>query len=268
MHCFTKGNRLSPEASPILFMRIRPIPLPSSLGGHRDQRFVLQLAAPQALFESAQLTFLDCPSRGQQIPPRPHHRAPHFVQPGPSRFVAVQPQHSWKSPSAGCGLLGGDPPHRTKPQRQRAARALQDRPCGHRGLAPTRSALQQHCSPRPGLSTTATRTVETVRPAQPEQILPTVLLTHKTGLELYQVPRVIFHLLAYYILGLPESTGYPPFGKMFRLGVRSETPARCSSTAPRRGRQPGTGLERRSCSNRPTSALTAQDLTPPFCAAN
>ena len=156
------------------------------------------------------LAFLDCPSRGQQIPPRPHHRAPHFVQPGPSRFVTVQPQHSWKSPSAGCGLLGGDPPHRTKPQRQRAARALQDRPCGHRGLAPTRSALQQHCSPRPGLSTTATRTAETVRPAQPEQILPTVLLTRKTGLELYQVPSVIFHLLAYYILGLPESAGYPP----------------------------------------------------------
>ena len=32
--------------------------------------------------------------------------------------------------------------------------------------------------------------------------------------------------------------------------------------------QPGTGWERRSCSNRPTSPLTAQDLTPPFCAGN
>ena len=136
------------------------------------------------------------------------------VQPRPSRFVPVEAQHSLQSQSAGSGLLGGDPPHRTKPHRQRAARVLKDGPRGHRGLAPTRSALQQHFSQRPRLSTTATRTAETVRPAQPEQILPAGLLTAKTGLELCQVPRIIFHLQAYYILGLPESTGYPSFDFM------------------------------------------------------
>ena len=79
------------------------------------------------------------------------------------------------------------------------ARVLKDGPRGHRGLAPTRSALQRTF--RKGHdSTTATRTAETVRPAQPEQILPAGLLT---GLELCQVPRIIFHLQAYYILGLP-----------------------------------------------------------------
>ena len=69
-----------------------------------------------------------------------------------------------------------------------------------------------HCSStfaKATKSTTATRTAETVRPAQPEQILPAGLRTAKTGLELCQVPRIIFHLQAYYILGLPESTGYP-----------------------------------------------------------
>ena len=45
-----------------------------------------------------------------QIPFRPHHRTPHFVQPGPSRFVPVEPQHSLQSQSAGSGFLGGDPP--------------------------------------------------------------------------------------------------------------------------------------------------------------
>ena len=179
---------------------------PILLSGYCDQCFVFQVSAPQALFEPAPVAFIDFHRPGEQIPSRPHHRAPHFVQPGPSRFVPVEPQHSLQSQSAGSG----HPPHRTKPQRQRAARVLKDGPGGHRGLAPTRSALQQHFSQRPRLSTTATRTAETVRPAQPEQILPAGLLTAKTGLELYQVLRVIFHLPAYYILGLPESTGYPP----------------------------------------------------------
>ena len=182
---------------------------PILLSGHCDQCFVFQVSAPQTFFEPAPVAFIDFHCPGQQIPSRPHHRAPHFVQPRPSRFVPVEPQHSLQSQSAGSGLLGGDPPHRTKPQRQRAARVLKDGPRGHRGLAPTRSALQQHFSQRPRLSTTATRTAETVRPAQPEQILPAGLLTAKTGLELCQVLRVIFHLQAYYILGLPESTGYP-----------------------------------------------------------
>ena len=182
---------------------------PILLSGHCDQCFVFQVSAPPALVESAPVAFVDFHCPGQQIPSRPHHRAPHFVQPRPSRFVPVEAQHSLQSQSAGSGLLGGDPPHRTKPHRQRAARVLKDGPRGHRGLAPTRSALQQHFSQRPRLSTTATRTAETVRPAQPEQILPAGLLTAKTGLELCQVPRIIFHLQAYYILGLPESTGYP-----------------------------------------------------------
>ena len=48
--------------------------------------------------------------------------------------------------------------------------------------------------------------------------LPAGLLTPKTSLELRQVPRVVFHLLAYYILGLPESTGCPVF-KYLWLGL-------------------------------------------------
>ena len=45
---------------------------PSALlwGGHHEQRFVLQLATAQALFESAEVAFIDCHSPGQQIPSR------------------------------------------------------------------------------------------------------------------------------------------------------------------------------------------------------
>ena len=107
MHSSTKGNRLSPEASSILFMRSRYPAHP--LSGHCDQCFVFQVSAPQALFEPAPVAFIDFHRRGQQIPSRPQNRAPHFVQPGPSRFVPVEPQHSLKSQSVGSGFLGGDP---------------------------------------------------------------------------------------------------------------------------------------------------------------
>ena len=187
---------------------------PILLSGYCDQCFVFQVSAPQALFEPAPSSFHRLPPsrRANPVPAAPSRRRILCSQVQAVSYL-LKPQHSLKSQSAGSGFLGGDPPHRTKPQRQRAARVLKDGPGGHRGLAPTRSALQQHFSQRPRLSTTATRTAETVRPAQPEQILPAGLLTAKTGLEFCQVLRVIFHLPAYYILGLPESTGYPPFEK-------------------------------------------------------
>ena len=55
----------------------------------------------------------------------------------------------------------------------------------------------------------AARTAESVRPAQGEQIVATGFFGGETRLELKQIARVILHEATYYILGSPESSGYP-----------------------------------------------------------
>jgi len=50
---------------------------------------------------------------------------------------------------------------------------------------------------------------KTARPAQGEQIVATSLFGGETRLEFEQVARVILREAAYYILGPPESSGYP-----------------------------------------------------------
>ena len=57
----------------------------------------------------------------------------------------------------------------------------------------------------------AARTAESVRPAQGEQIVATGFFGGETRLELKQIARVILHEATYYILGSPESSGYPTY---------------------------------------------------------
>ena len=55
----------------------------------------------------------------------------------------------------------------------------------------------------------ASRTAETLRPVQRGQIVATGPFAGEACLELEQVAWIILHKGAYYILGLPESSGYP-----------------------------------------------------------
>jgi len=55
----------------------------------------------------------------------------------------------------------------------------------------------------------AARTAEAFGPSQSEQIIATGLFGGEARLELEQIPRIILHDAAYYILWLPESSGYP-----------------------------------------------------------
>ncbi len=52
-------------------------------------------------------------------------------------------------------------------------------------------------------------TAETLWPAQGEQIVAASLLARKVRLEFELVARVILHQALHYILGSPESSGYP-----------------------------------------------------------
>jgi hypothetical protein len=54
-----------------------------------------------------------------------------------------------------------------------------------------------------------TRATETIRPTQTKKILPTGFLGCETIFELSEIARIVLHRAVYYMLGLPESTGYP-----------------------------------------------------------
>ncbi len=55
----------------------------------------------------------------------------------------------------------------------------------------------------------ASRTAESVRPAQAEQIVVANLFAGEARLEFEQISWIILHKAAYYILGSPELSGYP-----------------------------------------------------------
>ena len=192
---------------------MRPRPAPFSCRSHCNQGFTLGLSAENTFFLAAPVGFIDFHYATQPLPPRTYHRPPQLVQPRPGRLVAAQPENALQTQRAGPVLLRGHVPDRPEPQPQRFARVLEDRAGGHRRLPPAAGALPPHLTHRPSPLMPACRTAETVRPAQPEQVVPTGLLGPEPRLELDQVAWVILHEPAYYILGLPESNGYPTLGK-------------------------------------------------------
>ena len=169
-----------------------------------------------ALVESAPVAFVDFHCPGQQIPSRPHHRAPHFVQPRPSRFVPVEAQHSGlQSQSAGSGLSGGDPPQARNHVGKGCACPERWSPRSPRFGHPHAA----HCSSTFGQRPTTfhNRNPDSEKPsigsAQPERMAVAGLRTATRRVRTLSgsednLPK----LQAYYILGLPESTGYPSSG--------------------------------------------------------
>ena len=130
---------------------------------------------------------------GEPVPAGPHHRPSQFVQPGPGRLVAAQAQHLLQRQRARPGLLTGDGPHRSKPDGERAAGVLEDRPSRDGRLAATGGTLEQPAAHRPGLLLATRRAAESVWPAQPNQVGPTRLLGPELRVELALIPGEIHH---------------------------------------------------------------------------
>ena len=59
-----------------------------------NQCLALGLTAPNALFHSAQIHFVDFHRTLQLLPPWPHHGPAQLVQPAPGCLVAAQSQHA------------------------------------------------------------------------------------------------------------------------------------------------------------------------------
>ena len=216
-------------------MRMRPIPSPSSCAAITISALFSVCRPANALLFAAPVRLVHFHHSGEAIPARSHHGAPQFMQPSPRGVVTPQAQHPLESDSAGAVLLAGDCPHRPEPNRERFARVLEDCPGRHRALVSATRTLQQHPAHRPGLPPTAPRTPKTIRPPQPDQILPASCLCRKARLKFGQISRIILHGRPYYILGSPESSRYPfsrKPAKMFRAGLYARVSTNDQQTIP------------------------------------
>src|SRR6516164_896432 len=199
-----RGIRDLPHADP---SDTRPI----FLSRNDNQRLSPQVPTPKTFLLSTQVSLVHLHSPRQQGAPGPNHRPTQFMQPRPGRLVSAQAQHSLQSQGAGSLLLDRHPPHRAEPQRQRRTGVLKDRSGRHRGWVRASGALAKPASQRPRSTLPATWATEAVRPPQPKEILPTGFLGGKTNFKLTEIARVVLHRATYYILCLPESTGYLNF---------------------------------------------------------
>src|SRR5436305_9406639 len=201
----------SPDARPVFLRR------------DHYQGLALRLPAAHSLLQTAQISFVHFHPPRQSITARSYHRSPELVQPRPRRFVAAQPQHPLQPQSTGTVFLAGQPIHGPEPVHQRLARVLENRARGHRRLVTTRLALHQPRPHRPEVPACAARAAKAFRPSQPEQVVPARLLGIKPSLEFAQIPWIVLHTAPYYILGLPESSKYPPSGILMPACIGHQT---------------------------------------------
>src|SRR5208283_4976953 len=145
----------------------------------------------------------------QPIAARAHHGAAQFMQQRPGRLVALQAQHTLQADGTDAVLLAGHPPHGTKPQGQRQATVLKDRPGGNRALVVTTGTAHKTVGLRPALRLAAARAPKTVRPTKLKQVLPARRFRRKACLQLRQISRIILHGQKHYRLWLRESSKYP-----------------------------------------------------------
>src|SRR5664280_437449 len=132
------------------------------------------------------------------------------MQTRPCRLITAPAEHTLQRYRAHPVLLAGQQPHGAKPHSQWRSRILKHRARGHRNLIAAAGALNTARLQRPALACFTSRTTESVRPAEIEQVFPASLLRAEAPLKLQKSPRIIlFHDPEHYRLGLPESNGYP-----------------------------------------------------------
>src|SRR5664279_5656389 len=154
------------------------------------------------------------------------------MQARPCRLITAPAEHTLQRYRAHTVLLADQQPHGAKPYSQWRSRILKHRARCHRNLIPAAGALNTARLQRPALACFTSRTTESIRPAEIEQVLPAILFSAKTSLKLQKRPRIIlFHDPEHYRLGQPESIGYPvqPYFHLWsQLPVkRREAPKSC-----------------------------------------
>ena len=144
-------------------------------------------------FTSTDIGFVDLNAPRELVSPRSHHSSSEFLQPLPRGLIAAWFNDSSKAKSVSTVLLGGNVPHRTKPQTQWLTGAMENRAGGYGSLNATFSATPQP-TVRPPRSIRSTPGAEKpLRPTQSDQVFKTGFLRRKPLLEFCQRPRIVFH---------------------------------------------------------------------------
>ena len=185
-----KSSRLS--AGDVPFQSDSPDCQTVFLCRDHDDGFLLDRAATLALFRASDVGFVDLNLAGKAIPIRPYHRSAQLVQPSPSRFVAAQPQHPLQAQGADTILLAGYEPHRKKPYAQRLSGVMEHRASSQRSLRIARFAHQHTARRHPRLPENPTTPAnESVRPAQPPDVVTATRLDPKPVVHFMECARVI-----------------------------------------------------------------------------
>ena len=172
---------------------------PVFLRGNHNQRFFKCLSASYTFFKTTQISFINLYSSRQEISTRPDHGSSDLMEPSPCGFITSKAQNALKSECTCPVFLGNDPPNGPKPNGQRFAGTFKDGSGNYRCLVSTIGTLVQRFSNWPRFFSTATRTVESIWPAQTKQILKACIFIREASLKFIECARIVFHIPTYYM---------------------------------------------------------------------
>jgi hypothetical protein len=148
-------------------------------------------SAREARFLAADVRLIHFDDPGQPLAVGPLKCRSQPVQHRPGRLVRADLQGPLQALRRDPVFTRGEQPHRGEPYRQRCACRVEDRACRHGGAAATTSA---HDPPVPNVpfgGAGAVRAPPPVGPAQPLDVVPTVVVCSEPGLELAARPWVV-----------------------------------------------------------------------------
>ena len=198
------------EARRMRFMRILPIPAPSSSAAMTTSAF-FSVCRPRTPSSSPpNKGLVDLCAASEPFAARPHHRAPQLVQQRPGGAVASQTQNALQSQSTRPGFLARHPPHRPIPGAQRQTRILgkscppsakPDNRIVHSAAGPA-DEWAELAVPHSGGTQNPAASGSCIRYSRH------ACSVTKRPSNILQRPRVVLHEPAYYMLGFRESSAY------------------------------------------------------------
>ena len=171
------------------------------LSRNDNQCLIFDLSAPQTLFKTADIGFINFYCAAKPIPARPDHRATQFMKPRPCSFITAKPKNPFQTQRACTALLAGYPPDRPEPKGQGHPAFLKYRSAGDGCLIAACSALNKGAANRPPFAALTARTTKPIRPAQFQQIAAASCFRRKSGFKFNKGLGVVFHAPLFYMLG-------------------------------------------------------------------